>query len=112
MKRAYRISDPFTAPAITATPIIRTIPISTVGRARPSFTKNEATTTRKPASGPTDRSMPPVIREMFCPRVMKPSAVAAVSRVATLKFERYSELRVIRKAESSTMIAATSADGA
>ena len=43
-----------------------------------SLMKNEATTTRNPASGPTDRSMPPINSATVCPSAIKPKAVASM----------------------------------
>ncbi len=78
----------------------------------PSLTKNDATTTRKPASGPTERSMPPVSSAMFCPMARNPIAVAAVRIVVRLNAERNAPFWIAMNAPSSTMTAATSALGA
>ena len=50
--------------------------------------KKEPTTTRRPASGPTERSMPPVISTMVCPMAMKPSAAHDVMTEVMLKGAR------------------------
>ncbi len=42
----------------------------------PSPTKKERITTTSPVSGPTDRSMPPVISTMSWPMLTKASALA------------------------------------
>ena len=49
-----------------------------------SRTKNDATTTAKPVSGPTERSMPPVSITMSCPIETKASAVSRVSMLPKL----------------------------
>ena len=54
----------------------------------PSSTKKDATTTRRPASGPTERSIPPSSKANVCPSEMKPSAAHANMTEVTLKSER------------------------
>jgi len=49
--------------------------------------KNEATTTRKPASGPTDRSMAPSNSATVCPSAMNPRAVVSNRMLLILKAE-------------------------
>ena len=58
----------------------------------PLFSKNDPMTTTRPASGPTDRSMPPVTITHSCPNEM--NAVAAISTVSEvrLKVDRNREL--------------------
>ena len=58
VKLAKRISKPLTAPTTNAPTNISAKPAAMASGDRPSLMKNEATTTRKPASGPTERSMP------------------------------------------------------
>ncbi len=88
VKLPSRISVPLTSPVATAAPIISPNPSSMVVTAAPSLTKKEATTTRKPASGPTERSMPPVSRATFCPTAMNPRAATSIMIEVMLKAER------------------------
>jgi hypothetical protein len=55
----------------------------------PSTRKKDPTTTRKPASGPTDRSIPPVIRAIVWPMAMKPRAVHSNITEVTLNGKKY-----------------------
>ena len=56
-----------------------------IGALCPLFSKNEPITTTRPASGPTDRSMPPVRITHSCPNEM--NAVAAISTVSELRLK-------------------------
>ena len=78
VKFANRIRQPLTAPTATAQTNINRNPATIIVHGWPSFTKNDATTTRNPASGPTDKSTPDNRSAMVCPKPMKPSAVARI----------------------------------
>ena len=86
---ANLISDPLTAPVAAATRNIRTKPRRMTPNDFSSLMKKLPTTTRKPTSGPTDRSMPPIISATVCPSEMKPSAAAATMSEPTLNEFRY-----------------------
>ncbi len=88
VKFAKRIRQPFTAPTTTARMNIRANPSAMVCGDWPSLMKNDATTTRNPAKGPTDRSIPPISKATVCPSAMKPSAVASNRMFEMLKADR------------------------
>src|SRR5262249_49035443 len=84
---AKRINEPLRRPTPTAHKNMRTNPSAHMPGDLPSKTKNDASTTRKPASGPTDRSIPPSSSAKVCPREMNPSAAQANMTALMLKSE-------------------------
>ena len=88
VKFANRIRSPFTAPTTKAPTNINRNPTAMVEADLSSLTKNEAMTTRKPASGPTERSIPATRSATVWPSAMKPSAVAARRMLATLNEDK------------------------
>ena len=85
---AKRMSEPLRRPTAAAAKSITPNPSAHTQAERPSSTKNDATTTRKPASGPTERSIPPSSSANVCPSEMKPSAAHANMTDVMLKSER------------------------
>ncbi|CAB4952072.1 unannotated protein [freshwater metagenome] len=69
------------------TPIVTT-PSTIAVTGASSLTKNEAMTTKKPANGPVERSMPPVIITVVWPIATNPSALAKSRIELMLKFPR------------------------
>src|SRR4029079_468874 len=96
----------------TAARNMTTKPSAQIAGDLPSSTKNEARTTRNPASGPTDRSIPPSKSAKVCPREIKPSAAQAYITELMLKSERYRWLRERTYAPSASMTAASTRTGA
>jgi hypothetical protein len=81
---AKRMSDPFSSPTPAANRNMRKNPSTQTPADRPSRMKNDPSTTRKPASGPTDRSMPPSSSANVWPSEMNPSAAQANMAVLML----------------------------
>ena len=88
MNRPNRIRLPLISPTTAASTTHSTSPTAISPGEDSSVTQNDATTTRNPASGPTERSIPPISSGIVCPSAMKPSAVTSVSIDAMLKSER------------------------
>ena len=88
VKLAKRINVPLMVPTTTPPSSTKTKPAASMSVDWSSFMKNEATTTRKPASGPTDRSMAPSNSAMVCPSAMNPSAVASTRILLILNADR------------------------
>jgi hypothetical protein len=85
---AKRTSEPFSSPTASAPASISANPSTHTATDLPSRMKNDPTTTRNPASGPTDRSMPPSRSTKVCPSEMKPSAAHANITDVMLKSEK------------------------
>ena len=81
---ANRISAPLSRPTPTAAANMSANPSAQNAGEWPSSTKNDARTTRKPARGPTDRSIPPSSSANVSPSEMKPSAAHANMTVLML----------------------------
>ncbi len=77
--RKTRTNAPLMSPTATATPITASRPSSSRPVPWPSEAKNENTTTVRPLSGPTDRSIPPVSSTISCPKLISASALASSS---------------------------------
>ena len=88
VNRANRMSEPFSSPTPRAARNMRKNPSAHTAGDFPSRTKNDASTTRNPASGPTDKSIPPRRSAKVCPSEMKPRAAHANSTELMLKFDR------------------------
>jgi hypothetical protein len=84
---AKLMREPFSRPTAAAHRTMSTKPSAQIPGDFPSRTKKEARTTRKPASGPTERSMPPSNSANVCPSEMKPSAAHANVTDVMLKSE-------------------------
>ena len=76
---------PFSSPTTRLATIIRPNPATMTSTLRPAFSKKDPMTTTRPASGPTDRSMPPVRITHSWPNEM--NAVAAMSTVSELRLK-------------------------
>ncbi len=88
-----RIRKPLMRPFRAATPSAAPRPSAKVRRAVVSpSAKNDRITTTSPVSGPTDRSMPPVISTKSCPTLTKASALASSSVPPRLRSLRNLEL--------------------
>ena len=79
---------PLNKPIPAATTIMTTKPRMTWTGPLPALSKNEPITTVRPASGPTDRSMPPVRTTHSWPSAMNASAAIRTVSELRLKVDR------------------------
>ena len=109
---ANRTMLPFSSPTAAAAAIMTRKPATMMTALRPLFSKKEPITTTRPASGPTDRSMPPVRITHSCPNEM--NAVAAISTVSEvrLKVDRKRELWPCVYTARTTMAMASTPEAA
>ena len=109
---ANQTMAPLNSPTAALAAIMTRKPATITAGPRPLFSKKDPITTTRPASGPTDRSMPPVRITHSWPNEMNARAAMSTVSELRLKSDRNRELCPCVYRASAMMATASTAEAA